>query len=53
MENSYKTDPPITIPEFSENKFENIFFENINPKNPKNTPKNKFFFQKHGKIWTF
>ena len=40
MENSYKTDPPITIPEFSENNFENIFFENINPKNPKNTPKN-------------
>ena len=40
IENSYKTDPPLTIPEFSENKFEIIFFENINPKNPKNTPKN-------------
>ena len=26
IENSYKPDLPITIPEFSENKFENNFF---------------------------
>ena len=37
-ENLYKTDLPITIPEFSENDFENNFFENINPKNPKKYP---------------
>ena len=39
MENSYKTDPPITIPEFSENNFENNFFWKNQPKKSKNTPK--------------
>ena len=45
MENSYKTDPPINIPEFLENNF---FKNPKNPKNPKNTPKN-YKMSKNGK----